>query len=75
LHEIAQGDNKELQAQWSQHKVDNAFKEMHLGDPTCGIMGATPVDTMHVLRNGIISVVTFLVLENVPASKKAALDA
>lgn len=74
LHEIAQGDDKELQARWSQHKVDNAFKEMHLGDPTRGIMGATPVDTMHVLRNGIISVVTFLVLENVPASKKAALD-
>jgi hypothetical protein len=69
LHEIAQGNNKELQAQWSQHKVDHAFKEMQLGDPTRGIMGVTPVDSMLVLQNGIISVVTFLVLENVPASK------
>jgi len=39
-----------------------------------GIYGATPVETMHAFRKGMIEQVTFLVLENVPASAKAALD-
>ena len=37
-------------------------------------LGATPVKTKHAFRKGLIDHVTFLVLDNVPASRKAALD-
>jgi hypothetical protein len=40
-----------------------------------GIFGATPTETMHAYRKGMIEVVTLLVLKNVPATKKASLDA
>jgi hypothetical protein len=74
MDRIAQGDNQELQSRWSQHKLENAFNHMPLADPERGIFGATPVETMHAYRKGIIEMVTFLVLENVPASRKALLD-
>ncbi len=49
---------------------------MALANPGGSIFGAsTPVETMHAFCNGIIEIVTFLVLDNVPPSKKAALDA
>lgn len=60
--------------QWSQHQVDNAFNGIEFADPVRGIFGATPVETMHAFRKGVIENVTFLVLDNVPPSKKAALD-
>ena len=72
---IAQGNNKELQTRWLQHKLDNTFYHMPLAaDTERGIFGATPVETMHAYRKDIIERVTFLVLDNVPASKKALLD-
>lgn len=71
---IAQSEDKELRSRWSQHKLDNAFNHMPLADPVRGIFGATPVETMHAYRKGMIEMVTFLVLDNVPASKKALLD-
>jgi hypothetical protein len=74
MDRIAQGDDKELQSRWSQHKLENAFNHMPLADPERGIFGATPVETMHAYRKGIIEMVTFLVLDNVPASRKALLD-
>ncbi len=74
MHRIAQGDDKELQSHWSQHKLENAFNHMPLADPERGIFGATPLETMHTYRKGIIEMVTFLVLDNVPASRKALLD-
>ena len=43
-------------------------------DTICGIFGATPTETVHCFRKGIIEVVTFLVQKNVPVSKRAALD-
>ena len=43
-------------------------------DPVRGIFGATPVETMHAFSKGILEHVTYLVLTNVPASKKAAFD-
>jgi hypothetical protein len=45
-----------------------------LADPIRGIFGATPVETMHAFRKGVIEVVTFLVLNNIPKRQKAALD-
>jgi hypothetical protein len=71
---IAQVDNKELHTCWLQHKLDNAFNDMPHADPEHEIFGATPVGTMLAYRKGIIGMVTFLVLNNFPASKKALLD-
>jgi hypothetical protein len=74
MHEIALCPDDKRRQQWSQHRVDNAFNSVLLADPIRGIFGSTPVETMHCFRKGMIEVVTFLVLENVPTSKKAALD-
>ena len=51
------------------------FDQIPQADPMRGIYGTTPVETMHAFRKGMIEVVTFLVLKNVPPSKSAALDA
>ena len=58
--------------QWSQHSLNNAYNQMSFADPDRSIFGAMPVETMHAvyLTKGIIKVVTYLVLENVPTSKK-----
>ena len=74
MHEIACSPDNTLRQRWSQHRLDNAFRHIVFGDPTRGIFGATPVETMHGYRKGMIEVVTYMVLDNVPASKKAALD-
>ena len=74
MHEISQSNDEQLRQKWSQHRVDNAFNHVVIADPVRGIMGATPTEIMHVFRNGMIAIVTYLVLENVPDSKKAALD-
>jgi hypothetical protein len=71
---IAASDDKALRVRWSQHAVHNAFQDVVLADHVQGIFGATPVETVHAFRKGLIEHVTFLVLENVPASRKAALD-
>ena len=67
--------NQMVRTQWSQHFLNNAFDYVPMADPVRGIFGATPVGTLHALRKGLIEKVTFLVLQNVPARKKAALDA
>ena len=74
MHEIALCPDPEQHKQYSQHRVDNAFNHVIIADPIRGIMGSTPTEIMHVFRGGMIAVVTYLVLENVPDSKKAALD-
>ena len=74
MHMIALATDDQQRTRWSQHRVDNVFNTMPLADPLRGILGATPVETMHAFRKGLIETVTFLVLENVPVSKKAALD-
>jgi hypothetical protein len=71
---IAASNNKAIRTRWSQHAVHNAFQDVVLADPVRGIFGATPVETMHFFRKGLIEHVTFLVLDNVPAYRKAALD-
>ena len=72
---IATGDCEEQRKRWSQHRLNNTYNSICFADPDRGIFGATPVETMHAYRKGVIEVVTHLVLENVPAGKKAALDA
>jgi hypothetical protein len=73
MDQIAQGDSKELQSRWSQHKLENAFNHMPLADPERGMFGATPVETVHAYRKGIIEMVTFLVLEMFPQAGKPCL--
>ena len=41
-----------------------------MADPDRGIFGATPVETLHAFRKGLVEMITFVVLDNVPASKK-----
>ena len=75
MHAIALSPDDKLRQRWSQHQVHNAFYNIPMADPKRGIFGATPVETMHMFQKGMIEVVTFLVLENIPDRKKAALDA
>ena len=75
INEIAIAGEDETRKRWSQHRLDNAFTYVPLTDPICGIFGATPTEAMHCFRKaGMNEVVTFLVLQNVPASKRAELD-
>ena len=71
---IARSPNKELRTKWSQHRLDNAFDKVPMADPVRGIFGATPVETMHAFRKGLIEVLTFLVLDNITATDLANLD-
>lgn len=75
MHEIEQDEeNEETRKQWSQHRIQNAFVDIPFADPERGIFGATPVETMHAFRKGVVEKVTRLILDNVPPSKKAAFD-
>ena len=75
MRQIAQSNNEMLRKEYSQHHLINVFDSVPLADPQRGIFGATPTETMHAYRKGMIEVVTLLVLKNVPATKKASLDA
>jgi Plavaka transposase len=70
---ISQSDHA-TRTEWSQHSLDNAFNRVVFADPERGIFGATPFESMHAFRKGVVENVTLLVLNNVPPSKKAAFD-
>ena len=64
---IATNNNWSIRQQWSQHYyLNNAFDHVPLADPVRGIFGATPIETMHAFRKGLIETVTLLVLDDVP---------
>ena len=69
MHFIAQSKHEKTRQNWSKHCVDNAFNYVTFADPERNIFGATSVETPHALRNGLVEVVTYVVLENVPAQK------
>ena len=71
---IARSNDDDLRKRWSQHKLENAFEHISFADQQHGIFGATPVETMHAFRKGVIEKVTKLILDSLPASKKAAFD-
>ena len=71
---IAHNDDKAVRTRWSQHFLNNVFDHVPLADPVRGIYGATPVETLHAFRKGLIEKVSLMVLKNVPVSKQAALD-
>ena len=60
--------------QWSQCQLKNPFNHIVFADPVCGILCATPGETMHAFRTGVVENVTNLLLSKVPGSKKAVLD-
>ncbi len=45
-----------------------------MADPDRCIFGATPVETLHAFRKGLVEMVTHVLIDDVPPSKKAALD-
>ena len=73
IAQIASCPNDALRQQWSQHALDKAYNHVPLADPIRGIFGAMPVETMHAFCKGVIEVVTFQVLDNVPKRHNAAL--
>jgi hypothetical protein len=73
---IARNPNLALhKCSWSQHNLNNVFDYVPIADPVRGIYGATPIETMHTFCKGMIEMVTFFILKNVPKRKLAALDA
>jgi hypothetical protein len=66
---IACNPNVAIRKRWSQHQLNKVFDYVSLADQVRDIYGATPVETMHAFRRGMIEVVTFLILDNVPPSK------
>ena len=71
---IVASESKAIHTWWCEHEVHNALQDVMLADPVRGILWATPVKTIHAFCKGLIEHVTFLVLDNVPASCKAVLD-
>ena len=51
-------------------QIGQCFQHVEMADPDRGIFGATPVETLHAFRKGLVEMITFVVLDNVPASKK-----
>ncbi len=74
MHSIAQSDDLAIRQCWSQHGLDNAFQHVEMADPDRGIFGATPVEALHAFGKGLVEMVTHVVIDNVPPSKKVALD-
>ena len=58
MSNIACHTDKGIRKRWSQHQLNNVFDYILLADPIHGIYGATPVETMHAFRKGMIEVVT-----------------
>jgi hypothetical protein len=74
MHSIAPSDNLVIQQCWSQHGLDNAFQHVEMADPDRSIFGPSPVETLHAFCKDLVEMVTHVVIDNVPPSKKAAFD-
>ena len=51
---IARSNDDDRRKHWSQHKLDSAFENIAFADHECGIIGASFVETMHALQNGVV---------------------
>ena len=71
---ISWSDQQTLR-EWSQHQVDNVFNEIEFADPERGIFGATPIETLHCIRKGIIEYVSMYVVDNITPKRMANFDA
>ena len=56
---IAANADKLVRTRWSQHYLNNAFNAVCFADSSRGIFVATPLETMHAFRKGLIEYVTF----------------
>ena len=54
MNAVARNGTKEERKVLSQHKLDNAFSDILLGNPMYKIYGALPTDPMHSVRKGLI---------------------
>jgi hypothetical protein len=70
MHSIAQSNDLAIRQCWSQYGLDNAFQHMEMADPDRGIFGGTPVETLHPFCKGLVEMVTHVVIDNVPLSKR-----
>ena len=41
-----------------------------MADPESGMFGATPVETLHAFRKGLVEMVTHVVIDNAPQAKR-----
>ena len=41
-----------------------------MADPESGMFGATPVETLHAFRKGLVDMVTHVVIDNAPQAKR-----
>ena len=57
IHNLSKESNTDesVLKKLSQHKLDNAFSRLDWGGSKYGIFGGTPVDFMHVFKQGILS--------------------
>jgi hypothetical protein len=51
---IARSNDDDRKKQWSQHKFDIASEHIAFADPERGIFEASPVETMHASRKGVV---------------------
>ena len=58
----------------SQHHLDNAFSRLDWGGSKYGIFGGTPVDFMHVFKQGILKHCLGLFIDSLTDTRRATLD-
>ena len=51
---VTQDGSDELLASYQQYCADNAFTGLQIGHPDLGIYGATTLDTMHAIWEGLL---------------------
>ena len=61
-------------ASYQQYRVDNAFTGLQIGHPDLGIYGATPLDTMHAIREGLLQKYRDTLLHDIPDVSKERLN-
>ena len=71
---VTQDGSDELLASYQQYRADNAFTGLQIGHPDLGIYGATTLDTMHAIREGLLQKCRDVLLSDLPDSTKERLN-
>ena len=61
-------------ASYQQYRVENAFTGLHVGHPDLGIYGATTLDTMHAVQEGLLQKCRDVLLNDIPDQVKENLN-
>jgi hypothetical protein len=75
MHEISSSGTEQERTAVSQHRCDNVFANIEIGDPIYKIFGSLPTDPMHSVRKGIMSRAMGLIFDCMTPSQKHNLDA